>query len=438
MRKIHTPWGIRGLVTGFAIAAAAAGRPAEAQLPSATARALGMGDNYTAVARGRNAPAWNPANLALSGGPGFSLAIAPIRVFAGISPVTLGDVSLYDGALIPASAKEEWLERILASGRQRGTFGVEATELSLNAGRLAFQVSSIVAGRADLGPDAAELLLFGNAGRTGEPGDFDLEGSALDLSVTTTFALSYGLALPLDLGLMPDERFTVGATVKYTLGNFMVSGRDNGSYLTSDPLEVGLAFPIVQSDDSLSFDNGSGFGVDVGAAWQGGPITLGVMVRNAIQTFSWDAARMVYRPGTVVFDDSAQTNFEVESIDQAPESVRAQAQALIDDFTYKPALIVGGALRLSSLLTLSADIRHRLSEGLDVGPATHAGVGAELRLLSFLPLRGGVTYVNGGYQLAGGAGIELGFLNVNAAGAFRSSDTGENAAGMLSISFGGS
>ncbi len=63
---------------GAAAVVALAARPAAAQLPSASASALGVGDNYTALARGYNAVAWNPAGLAMPGSPGFSLAIMPL------------------------------------------------------------------------------------------------------------------------------------------------------------------------------------------------------------------------------------------------------------------------------------------------------------------------------------------------------------------------
>src|SRR5919199_3719364 len=68
------------------IALACAAHPAAAQLPSASAVALGSGDNYTALARGYNAVAWNPAGLAMPGNPGFSLTILPVRGSGGLRP----------------------------------------------------------------------------------------------------------------------------------------------------------------------------------------------------------------------------------------------------------------------------------------------------------------------------------------------------------------
>src|SRR5919206_5228981 len=98
------------------IALACAAHPAAAQLPSASAVALGTGDNYTALARGYNAVAWNPAGLAMPGNPGFSLTILPVRGSGGLSPITLSDVADFSGTTIPDDVKASWLERIAAAG----------------------------------------------------------------------------------------------------------------------------------------------------------------------------------------------------------------------------------------------------------------------------------------------------------------------------------
>ena len=51
--------------TALAAAAGFAGAAAGAQLPNASVGAFGMAGAYTAVARGADAVAWNPANLGI-------------------------------------------------------------------------------------------------------------------------------------------------------------------------------------------------------------------------------------------------------------------------------------------------------------------------------------------------------------------------------------
>ena len=53
------------------------------QGPYIFTRALGMGGNFTALARGFAVGAWNPALLGMSDNPGFSIAIAPVTARAG-------------------------------------------------------------------------------------------------------------------------------------------------------------------------------------------------------------------------------------------------------------------------------------------------------------------------------------------------------------------
>ena len=95
---------VRTAVIAFAMACAYA-LPLGAQLPSASAPALGMADNYSAIAKGFNAVAWNPALLGMPDNPRFSLGLLPIRGAAGIGPITLGDVASYESRFLDDAIK---------------------------------------------------------------------------------------------------------------------------------------------------------------------------------------------------------------------------------------------------------------------------------------------------------------------------------------------
>ena len=156
--------------------------PAAAQLPSASAPALGMGDNYTAIARGYNAIAWNPAMLGLPGGPNSSFTIFSVRGIAGLDPVSAADLKSFEGTSVPASVRQEWLSRITAEGSESGSAGTEITLMAASALRFGLQISTQLHGTADMGPGGAQLLLFGNAGRTGEAESLTLDGSSFDVA----------------------------------------------------------------------------------------------------------------------------------------------------------------------------------------------------------------------------------------------------------------
>lgn len=423
------------ILAALAILGTLGATPLQAQLPDASGAALGLGDNFTVLARGRNAVAWNPAGLGMPDNPGFSLSIAPIRAVGAIDPIGPRDLSLVGGRSLTHAEKVAWLERITTSGGQRGSVGADLTYLSLNMGRLGLQLSSKVDGVLDIGPDAAELLLFGNAGRTGAPRPFGLEGSALSMAATSTAALSYGM--PLDL--LPGQDLAVGVTVKYTVGHFIFDGRDSGSTFETDPLRASIAFPVIHTDTAHSlWNNGSGYGIDLGASWRGGPLEVAFALHNLVNTFSWDEASFAYSSGSAVITaDSTGSEFDSYPIDSAPADIRARAGELVDDLHYRPHMTLGAAFRPLPILTLVGEVRHLRGELLSAKTATHMGVGAEFRPLSWIPLRGGYTMIPNGHQLSAGVGLEFGVLNLQLSAARRGGDAGEGGMAMFVLSFGG-
>lgn len=424
------------LIAAFAILAAPSARPAWAQLPDASGAALGLGDNYTALARGRNAVVWNPAGLGMPNNPTFSLAISPLRGVGTIGPITPKDlVQIGDRALTHAE-KLDWLGRIRSAGQQQGTLGAGLTYLSLNVGRLALQVSSSMDGLVDLSPEASELLLFGNAGLTGAARPYSLEGSSFNVAATSTAALSYGHPL----NLLPGQNLAVGVTVKYTVGHLLFNGHDAGSGFSADPLGAAIVFPVIHTDTtSRSWNNGSGYGLDIGAAWESGPLMVGIALQNVVNTFAWDESKLFYLPGSVLItSDSTDSDFDSHAVAGAPAEIRSRASAVADEFRYHPHLALGGAFRALPILTVVGELRHRRGDAFSMRSATHAGIGAELRPLRWIPLRGGYTKIPGGYQVSGGLGLEFGVVNLQLSAAHSDGDLGQGGIGMFVLSFGGS
>jgi hypothetical protein len=178
--------------------------PAAGQLPPATSAALGTANNYTALARGFGALSLNPAGLGMPGNPSFSFALLPVQGSQTFDPISLSDLADVGGKLMPASLKEEWLERIAAAGIQHGGGSLAVTGLALQYGFGGIQFSTMASGSATLNEAAAELLLFGNAGRTGLPRELDLRGSRFTGFMVSTLGVS--AALPLDIQLVPGSR----------------------------------------------------------------------------------------------------------------------------------------------------------------------------------------------------------------------------------------
>lgn len=404
------------------------GGRAEAQLPSPSAAFLGMGENHTAIARGADAVSLNPAGLAMPDGPMASASFLALRAVGGLGPIGLGDLARFDGREVPDEVRLRWLERITAAGSEEGSAGGEVTWIAAQLGRFGAQVATSGHVVGDIGPGAAEILLFGNAGRTGEPVDLTLDGTALDVVATSTVAGSYGHAVIRE----PGRSFSVGATLKYTIGHVMVAAVEQGGRAGVDPLEVRVELPVVQTDsDAEAGGRGSGLGLDLGVAWRGGPLLAGLVVRNVFNTFAWKEENLLFRAGAVtVAGETRATDFDPQPFDAAPPPVRARVR----DLEFPPAVSAGVAFRGVPGLTVSMDARHRLGDGAPSEPASHLGVGAEFRPLPILPLRAGVAVVSGGFQLSGGLGVGLGPVRADAAAARRSTEMGSASLGMLTFS----
>ncbi len=411
--------------------------PATAQLQSASSAGLGTADNYTALARGFAALGLNPAALALPTSPGFSLAVIPVRVRSGIDPVTLGDLKDFEGRQIPDATKNDWLGRISASGGEHALAGAQVSALSLTVGHFGLQASTIAHARANITEPIAELLLFGNAGRTGSPADFALTGSSLDAWAVTTVGASFGLPLGARIGGYENQSFAVGATLKYSVGNALLMGREQGGTVTSDPIAVNIQFPVIQTDTAGSeLNNGSGVGLDVGAAWEGGPWSVGLAVRNLFNTFKWDQSKLFFRPGQAIFNASTKD----ANMDAVPAESTPAADALLSDvgkLKFNPILVAAAAYDVSSIVTVMGEWRSRFGDGMEVGPKFHLGAGVEVRPAPIVHLRAGLAGITNGFQAAGGASLVLGPVNLSGAYLRQSGNAGDANFGQFTLSFGG-
>jgi hypothetical protein len=427
--------------------ALAMAQPAAAQLGSPSTAALGMGDNYTAAARGFSAIAWNPANLGLSGNPGASFQFLTLRGLVGVDPVTLTDIAERGGEIVPVGVKNSWQSAIDAHGGEQGTSGFDGNWLSLQIGHFGFQASTSGRAIANFSPGIARLLMFGNTDENGTPQTIDLSNSSMDVNAFSTGAV--GFALPFSLN-SPTSRVTFGVTAKYTMGHFMAMGDESTGSASADPTQVQLRFPVIHTsvdDDSeqgFQANNGSGFGLDAGVAFESNKLTLGAAVKNIVNSFEWDADRLYFREGELLLNqDTTSSNFDSEPLSVArtrtgANAVPASLLARVDAQKFKPIVALGAMYRVSPKLRATGDVRVGSSEGIQVGPQTHAGAGVEYRLMSWLPLRVGAAYIkmdddNTGSQLGGGLGLDLAGFNLAGSVQRRSTDLGHDTIVMLTI-----
>ena len=238
-----------------------------AQQANASPAAFGMGNNATATAQGYDAVKWNPALLALPTNTAFSFSLAAVSAVQGLTPVSFDDVAKFGGRTIDPATKEEWLQRI-GTGTQDGRLSAGVSAVGLSMGTLGFQLSATGYGTAKLNQDAAEVLLFGNAGRAGSARTLQFAGSRVNGGAFTTGAASFAMPLKNVNSLTP-ARLAIGVTGKFILGNGYVRAEDNGSVLT--PTNIAVRFPMI-TNRSGETNVGTGLGLDAGLAWHSGSV----------------------------------------------------------------------------------------------------------------------------------------------------------------------
>ena len=422
---------VTAMILSLAIGAASFPGGASGQLLSASTAALATSNNYTALARGFTAIALNPAGLAMPGNPGFSFSFPtlPVELGLGLNALTISDVNAVEGLALPDSTRDAWLTSVIAEEGFTARAGLAITEFALSVGPVGFQVSTVAQADATMAPDAFELAMYGNAGRTGTARDMTLDGTGVNGWAATTFAVALGIPLP----DVQNGTFAAGATLKYTLGHVVVTGGDDGtSFIQGHPIMMDLSLPSI-APDSFTVNNGSGVGLDLGVAWEDSTWAVTASIQNLFHTFQWKLDAYAYRPGEVIFDGtSISDDFDAVPATGAPgvlqDSVLAQS--------FKPVLILGGAYRVSEKVAVTADLRKDTGDALVHGAGSHVGMGVEFRGVSFLPLRGGFSRVSGGaVHFAGGLGLELGPVHFSGAYLTEKNSAGEFRAASFALSF---
>ena len=394
----------RGAVAALLVAPAVAA----AQLPNASAAAAGMAGNFTAVARGFEAVSWNPANLAMPGRPLVSIGIGVVGGSIGLDPIDFRALHDFSGQVVDSATRVSWIQQARLSGGERGRLDGGVTPFAITVGPIGIQFGATAYMNANLSPDAWEAVLFGNAGNNGEqPKALDLTGTSVRGGVTSAAAMSFAFPIPINFtnGALANEKAAIALTGKYVMGNGLVVAQDVGSVIGASDIQI--AFPMIVPDSNFDGSVGNGVGVDLSVAWSGGRWRAGMLAENVFNSFAWDTLRLASVSGVGSYStEDSDTDFETQyPFSAAPAALRE----IVTKQRYKPSFTVGGAFQLTRRLTLTGDMKMSTGgdEAIIAGPRSRVGVGAEWRVLSFLPLRAGVASVTDGWQAGAGVGLRL-------------------------------
>jgi hypothetical protein len=378
----------------------------DAQVPL-TPRSLGTADAYIGIARGQESLWTNPANLALRGGPAWSLTIGQVAIAGttvGPGFEDFANVLLLDEA--SESDFQNLLDLVPASGMQT-RWNANLPLASLQVGRFALGISATGVARQTIDRDVLELLVDGY-----EDGRYDYSfgnsrGShAAFLAVSAAYGRSVGPV-------------AVGLTGRY------LDGRASADYGFSDP-RFNLGTHEIEVDlTGASSDAGRGFSVDIGAAME--PIerlTVSAVLGNAIGSLTW--GDRYHHHATLTerdFDGGWEGIFD--RYRDSRDLVADAEVAAFHDSQLPTTFTAGAAYAPWSGARVGGSYRMTVREGAFAGPWTSAaGIGIQQRL-AIIGLRGGyATNLDGGTMIS--AGINLGPLEVGVAQISDDSTEGEN------------
>ncbi len=371
-----------------------------AQYGMSNARSMGMSGAYTALARGVESASWNPANLGLSGGKTFNLNLVSVGVGIHNNSFSKKHYDLYNGAFLSTQDKQDILSSIPNQGF-RGDFDTEVQAMGISIGSVALTAHGLGTSDFMLSKDIFDLALNGNElNRVYNVGATGGEGWGIS---------SFGLSTAFGLGVPGFQEFTVGVSGKYLMGFGYAKVMEAASDLTT-------TIDAVRGSGRIVIDSargGSGFAVDIGSAarfnrnW-----TLSLSLTNAVSNINWnkETERFTY--------EFSADSISVEKIDDTDiDSLFIDSDESIDiaPFSSKlPAELRIGIARTARMLTFAVDLRQGLKRAPGVSTKPEISLGTELRLLQFLPLRGGLSLGGKrGLSSSVGFGFDLSVLTLD-------------------------
>jgi hypothetical protein len=404
---------------------------ASAQLAAPSASSFGLAGSFAARARGYEASYWNPANLGLPGAPGWSVGIVGVNTRINNNALDHGLITGLFGEFIDSETKSRILAAVRRSDSGRFRLGGElgASALAVSIGRFGFGVSALGVGDLQVSPDAAELILFGNVGEDGTGKDFDFRGNG-DGSVLSNVYLSY--AQPFSFASLAGMEFAIGASAKYGIAHALALVTDGGSTFTVNPL---VLQPDVQIISSTGWDAGRIWAFDLGAALEWSNWAFSLALQNAFANVNWNVEdfELSLYEGRADITGAVLTDTTIAYSDLTLEQ-QQPIQDRLERADPPRRLRMGALYRLGQAWTLSADYMELTGGTLREQWDRSLSLGAQVTLISVLPLRAGLATDFSQITLAGGLGVYVGPVHVDFSYSTLTLGAGDGAIASLSIS----
>ena len=388
-------------------------------------RAMGLGQAYTALARGPEAVFWNPANLGLRSSPRakWELLNAGLTMVVennSFSVQTYSDHFTDSEHKIEGSVKDDLLSDIPGEGL-KFSLDVEpmlALGLPINGG-VAFPMPWDMKGAVTLGlavgtegevpKDMFELMMFGNEfDRQYDIADWDGSGWAIG-SVNWAMAKPW---IPWALMSYLDE-FAVGGTLKLIGGAYGEANRSGGSGLTAQIHRTDMEVYVVSQ-----VGGGMGVGLDLGMAGvtKDKKTTFSVGLLNFLDTISWSIEARQDSGFAKASNLRVTRMLDVENVEDVLDNDDVDGDGDIDfhakigeeSFSRSlPAMLrVGVAHQPIPRLTVVGNWDQAFTSGFGITTNPRLSAGVEYRLVDWFPTRAGITV--GGRSSGSSLGFAIG------------------------------
>lgn len=365
-----------------------------AQSGLSNARSMAMAGAYTALARGVEAPRWNPANLGLSGKDAFNFNLISVGLGLYNNSFSKHQYDLYNGSYLTTEDKMAILSSIPDDGFKID-FDTEIQALGFSFGNFAFTLAGEASSDFAFSRDAIDLLLNGNDLDRA----YDIRATAGEGWGLTSFGFSAGFPVALPLF----KEFSVGGTFKYlkSFGYAKVKESENRFTTEIDGLNGSGRIVVDYAQ------GGSGLALDIGAAAvlnKGWFLSLGI--KNILNYINWNSEPKSF---IYTFTLDSLTAEKVQQSDIDSVFVDSKQTVEIDPFTtsLSPELRLGIA-HSSNRFAFAVDLTQGIRRVAGVSTNPRAAIGTELRLLHFFPVRAGLS-IGGKHGFSSSAGFGLDF-----------------------------
>ena len=116
-------------------------------------------------------------------------------------------------------------------------------------------------------------------------------------------------------------------------------------------------------------------------------------------------------------------------------AARDSVEKLVNPLVVDPSLAIGASWDVGGRLTLAGEFQQRSGSGLSTSPSSRFGVGAQWKIIPFLPIRAGYSQTPGASFVTAGIGLDFAFVRLDLAGGVNTRSSGDGTA-AIALTFG--